>query len=139
MPRRDFSDVASELGFEVGRNDNAMFHFGVSVATAAAQGLVLPEDADMILEAFWQGRRKGRGEPRLAAPPSRVQASKLRTFIKVGSEMKQAGVEMLTSLAEHVHDPVAYGGLYNVAIDVCREALNTGRPLKPAEVKKMFP
>lgn len=136
-PKRKFSELANDFGIEVGRMSNPVHLLAIMCAEAAANKLVVPEDAGEILEEFWVGRRRGKGEPMRSDPPSPVQVSKLRKFIELGNQLGSDGVENIRVLPQMCLEIYGFGAsdLYNLSVKVAREALSKRRPLTERELR----
>lgn len=137
-PRRKFSESVYDFGVEVGKLSNPLHLLGLMSAEAAANGFATSDDAGEILQAFWSGRRAGKGEARMAEPPSNVQVSKLRKFIELGEQLGSDGVENIRLLPEMCIEMGEIGDLYNLSVKVARDALAKRKPLTEGELRNLI-
>lgn len=88
-----------KFGREVGETDRAFARLALLACKAAEQGDIGPEDAIHALMEFQEERDRASGAPRRSGEPHKVQVSKLRRFMVLGSEIKGAS-SMLEFVAE---------------------------------------
>ncbi|QGM46157.1 hypothetical protein [Methylocystis heyeri] len=134
-PKRDFAELVDEFGVEVGKIKQPMYMVALMCAEAAANGFALSEDAGELLHRFWNGRRAGNNEPRVKEPPSSVQTSKFRRFLLLGEQQGTDGVENLRKVPELCRTLGFKSDVYNIALDVARDALGNGKPLNDRELR----
>jgi len=128
----DATNPAAVFGHEVGLTDRAFARFAIMMCEGAADGSITADDTAKMLEDFNEARRKARGDARRSEPPSKVQASKLRSVIKAGEMFGHRAVKLLELTAKlHVRELSAaiyegklrYSGEYNALVEVARFAV----------------